>query len=913
MHWRNWRLPVKLAAITAVPVLLALALGVLTVREQVERSARYERSDRLVALGGTVLDLVARLQAEREVSARQLSAPAEPGVLLPPRAAVDGALVAVDDSTADLVRPSEPVVARIASARLRTDGLALLRERVSTAALDAVTAVQAYGAIVDGLLEVHRVLASDIADAELARSATALQDLAEATDQLHLQDGLVVATGAGLPSVPVRNALSSSAARLADKLADFRAAASPQQLADFRRTVTGPAVDDRDRQVQRLSEGLAPVGALSWDVASADTIGAVAAVAARVAGPLRDASARLQAGASDRAGLASVLLFATFVLTAAIGVVITRQLLGSLAILRRTALQVADRELPAAVATIRDGQRPSGTVRPVAVHTTEDIGVLARAFDAVHHQALRLAADEATLRTSYGGVFVNLSRRSQGLVQRQLQLLERLERDEEDAEQLATLFQLDHLATRMRRNNENLMVLSGGDLARRSAEPATLVDLLRAAISEIEHYQRIELRQLPTVAVVGRAAGDLVRLIAELLDNATAFSPPDTPVSVAAHRGEGATLVINVLDHGIGMGEDEIAVANRRLLDSSAVDLPTSRQLGLFVVGRLASRHGFTVRLHGGKDLQGVQAAVTVPAELAVAPAQQQPASSLPRTTLNPTLGQPMNSALTLRPPGERGTDQPRYPSLPTIDSALHLPAGGALPRRSRPAGGAASRSNGHPVAARPATPAPDPVPDPVPDPAAAATAAADHGAVTDHGAAPGTWPSWWDTVVESAPAGGVPAAEATTPIFDQMASAWFSAQQAVASSWPSADPDTGPPAPTPAAPDAAGSVHAGHCAEPGEGGPRWSFAADEGWLAVKQVAAATPTDFTPVGLPRRSPRRSLLPGSVAADAAVTGFTERDANEVRGRLSSLRDGIIRGRRGGDALQPADPSVRGESA
>ncbi|HEY0637735.1 MAG TPA: ATP-binding protein, partial [Pseudonocardiaceae bacterium] len=374
--------------------------------------------------------------------------------------------------------------------------------------------------------------------------------------------------------------------------------------------------------------------------------------------------------ASDRAGLASVVLFAALVLAAAVGAVITRQLLGSLGVLRRTALDVAERDLPRAVATIRDGGLPDTTVRPVPVHTTEDVGQLARAFDAVHLQALRLAADEAILRSGYGSLFVDLSRRSQGLVQRQLQLLERLERDEEDPDQLATLFQLDHLATRMRRNNENLMVLSGsGEQSRRAGEPLSVVDLLRAAISEIEHYRRVELRPPPDLEVASRAAGDLVRLVAELLDNATAFSPPDTTVAVAAHRSESGALMINVIDHGIGMDDDAVADVNRRLAATGPTDLPESRRMGLFVVGRLAARNGIAVRLHAGRDLQGTQATVTVPAELVQHPAPARPTPGFPP---QPGVPSPVNGrpAVASLPPAELPHRRPNGHGMPPETAA---------------------------------------------------------------------------------------------------------------------------------------------------------------------------------------------------------------------------------------------------
>ena len=243
---------------------------------------------------------------------------------------------------------------------------------------------------------------------------------------------------------------------------------------------------------------------------------------------------------------------------------ITRQLLRSLHQLRRSALDAADYELPEAVDRIRAGAKDTD-LEPVPVDTSDEIGQVARAFDAVNRQALRLAAEQSDLRRGYSEVFVSVSRRSQGLLERQLRLFEELEQDEEDPDQLSRLFQLDHLATRMRRNNENLMVLSGHDLARRFVRPTDLADVLRAAVSEIEQYPRVVVQPPPQVKLLGHAASDLVRLLAELLDNAANFSAPHTQVTVAGHHRDDGALVIDIVDQGIGMSEADREEANARL------------------------------------------------------------------------------------------------------------------------------------------------------------------------------------------------------------------------------------------------------------------------------------------------------------------------------------------------------------
>jgi hypothetical protein len=252
----------------------------------------------------------------------------------------------------------------------------------------------------------------------------------------------------------------------------------------------------------------------------------------------------------------------------------------------------------------------------VPVGTREEIGQVARAFDEVHSQAVRLASEQAQLRANVNDIFVNLSRRTQGLVERQLKLIDRLESGEQDPQQLDNLFQLDHLATRMRRNSENLLVLAGTDAANRSGRPVRLVDVLRAAVSEVERYQRLVLQQPPAVLVLGRSASDLVHLLAELLDNATQFSPPDSQVMVSSDFAADGSVVIEVADRGVGMTETELAEVNQRLADPPLVDASVSRRMGLFVVGRLAGRHGIAVQLRRGEGGVGVSASVIMPSGL---------------------------------------------------------------------------------------------------------------------------------------------------------------------------------------------------------------------------------------------------------------------------------------------------------
>ena len=301
-----------------------------------------------------------------------------------------------------------------------------------------------------------------------------------------------------------------------------------------------------------------------------------------------------------------------------IAVLVARSLIRSLRVLRSSALDVAERRLPQAVESMRAGETPDVAVEPVPIGTRDEVGQVARAFDAVHGQAVRLAAEQAALQANVSAMFINLSRRSQALVERQLQLIEALESNEQDADQLSNLFQLDHLATRMRRNSENLLVLAGTDLAKRNMAPVPVVDVLRAAVSEVEQYQRVVVQAPPAASIAGRAGSDVVHLLAELLDNATAFSPPESQVVMSTTRSPDGAIVIEISDRGVGMADDELADANTRLVGPSGVDVSASRRMGLFVVGRLAARHGIGVRLSStaAGPGSGLTASVSVPPSL---------------------------------------------------------------------------------------------------------------------------------------------------------------------------------------------------------------------------------------------------------------------------------------------------------
>ncbi|MFI7123158.1 sensor histidine kinase [Amycolatopsis sp. NPDC049868] len=246
----------------------------------------------------------------------------------------------------------------------------------------------------------------------------------------------------------------------------------------------------------------------------------------------------------------------------------------------------------------------------------ERLAVLIGDVEEICTSAVHLAVERDQIRAGYAEVFVNMFRRTQTLLLRQLQIIEGLEQSNRSPADLNRFYQLDHLVMRMRRNNENILVLSGTELVRKTKDPVPISDILRASISEIDNYQRVRLLSTPSIRVSNTAAGDLIRIVAELLDNATAFSSPDKQVTVKAELARHQGLAIGVIDNGIGMSDVDIRKANEQLKRLGSGEIARSRRLGLLVVGRLAGRHGCRVELFGGDDVEGVSALVTVPSSV---------------------------------------------------------------------------------------------------------------------------------------------------------------------------------------------------------------------------------------------------------------------------------------------------------
>ncbi|MFD9698445.1 nitrate- and nitrite sensing domain-containing protein [Lentzea sp. NPDC059081] len=616
-NWRNWRLPVKLAAVLIVPVTIAVGAGVVQIQSHIERAESYAALERQVKVRSALIPVIGGVQAERRIVAEG----ADRQNLLEQGRRTDEARKALREQVGR-TSLSDVVHARMGDVQGRIGDLTALRERTD----DAPATVKTYTELIESLLDVDEVLASEFGDAALLRTAMGLHHVLHVQEQVLFQQAVVL-TGLArgqLVQAEVRSLVESNV-KLSYIAGEFAALATPDQLKDYGTKFNGPDIEaQRKMLATALLNPVAdapgggkptklPISAADWSKASGAVVTSLNSVVDGMQTDLRDTANRLRDETSDAAGAAAALLFASLILAATVGFVVGRYLLRSLNALRSSALDVAWHTLPEMVAT----GRGSTEIEPVPVSTTEEFGQVARAFDEVHQQAVKSVLEQAEMRANMRNIFVNLSRRSQSLVERQLKLMEELEKYEEDPDQLANLFKLDHLATRMRRNNENLMVLSGGEVARRFHKPIPLTDVLRAAAAEIEQYQRVVVHTAPSAEVVGYVASDLVRLLAELLDNSTAFSPPHTQVEISASIEAGNIVQIDVVDQGIGIDPEALAVVNERLeAAGEGADVQVFREMGLFVVGRLAARHQIVVRLDAQQG-KGTRAIVLVPAELA--------------------------------------------------------------------------------------------------------------------------------------------------------------------------------------------------------------------------------------------------------------------------------------------------------
>ncbi|MGE2692192.1 HAMP domain-containing sensor histidine kinase [Mycolicibacterium pulveris] len=596
----NWPVRWKVFAIVLVPLVVAATFGGLRIH-----SSATQASD--LRLAADRVDMVAAVENYMASLEAAMLAQSTGGD-------TEAALTAFDGSRQQLRgQLAETDVApdvRDGVQTLIDDGQALM-DKVTANSIGLRDTIAAYALLL--LPAEDAVNGSVRVDDERIRAETAgLSRAIGARGQMMMQQ-LAIARGGELPEPELRTAMTALAGTEPSTLfgmSQVLGVASPdaQQLqAEFVKRMalmTDPAVP-----LVNNPELLASVHATD-DIARQIITSATASVTSAVD---EQAAAARSALIRDAVVVAVVILLAL-----AVVIVVARSLVRPLRRLRDSALKVAHDDLARELDHVRAGGE-APPVDPIPVHTSEEVGQVAHAVDELHEQALLLAGEQSRLQLQVGDMFETLSRRSRSLVDQQLALIDRLERDEEDPDRLESLFRLDHLAARMRRNGANLLVLAGARVPREQAEPVPVSAVINAAASEVEDYTRVVTATVPDSEIVGAVAGDIVHLLAELLDNALRHSPPVSPVRVSAVHTANGGLVIEVSDTGLGMTESDLRVANTRLQSGGEVTPYTARHMGLFVVGRLAAQHGLVVRLRStvaGEPNSGTTAGVYVPTEL---------------------------------------------------------------------------------------------------------------------------------------------------------------------------------------------------------------------------------------------------------------------------------------------------------
>ncbi len=471
----------------------------------------------------------------------------------------------------------------------------------------------------------------------------------------------------------------------------------------------------------------------AWYSDMSGIIGGMRTINDQLAGAIVTRSQQLQHQAFESAVLTAVVTLAVVLVVLLATALVARSMVNPLRRLQTDALEIASVRLPARVAAAASGTDLAeadpasfGYVEPIGVEGTDEIARVARAFDQVHAEAVRLAGTEAQLRSNLNTMFISLSRRSVPLIDRLSRMIDNLEQNEADSEQLSHLFSMDHLVTRMRRNSENLLVLAGEEPVRKWSEPVPLGDVARAASAEIEQYGRVSLAVQPGIMVSGQAAADIVHLLAELIENATLFSPQENQIQVSVADSPGGGVLVEVRDEGVGVSATRLEEMNWRLDHPPGVDVSVSRHMGLFAVSRLAARHGIRVRLRAGNP-QGLTALVWLPGNLT---SREQPLTvgmhSRPRpdgSTFNenaafgndptPALGAALaaahgTSGLRQRTTGRPGGGRHRLSLLATSgDQPASSSSGGPAPRSvwfaaKTPSGRAPAASSSYASAASP-------------------------------------------------------------------------------------------------------------------------------------------------------------------------------------------------------------------
>lgn len=609
MRFRGKSIRRKIVALLLVPLVSLTALWgfatVITGRQAVQLLGVAYVIDKV---GYPVEDVVRVIQKERRQTLVVIGDPRASNAttaLAKSRAATDEAVerISADAKDPEVVDELAPSSARDLNSILEAfRSIGALRSAVDGGSVDTNQALELYNRLVDPcydfLMNLHA-----LQDVEMDKQGRALVGITRARETLSREDALVAG------ALAARNVSQADVRHVSDFVANRKLlyefnlailpAADREQFEQYWNNPESRALREAEERflVQGATHSPRNVTAAQWDEATGKVLEDLAVMGTAAGDRYQK---RVEPVAMDvlvQAALAGVLGFIALVVSLVLSVRIGRDLIRDLSRLRKEAHEVSGIRLPGVMRRLAAGEHVDvETEAPRLEYEKDEVGQVGQALNSLQRAAIEAAVKQAELRRGVSEVFVNLARRNQVLLHRQLTLLDTMERRTEDTEELADLFRLDHMTTRMRRHAEGLVILSGAAPSRQWRKPVQLMDVVRAAVAEVEDYERVEVRRLPRLGIAGPAVADVTHLIAELLENATVFSPPHTAVQVLGERvANGFTLEIH--DRGLGMTPEALFDANLRLTETSEFELSDTDRLGLFVVSRLAHRHEVKVRL----------------------------------------------------------------------------------------------------------------------------------------------------------------------------------------------------------------------------------------------------------------------------------------------------------------------------
>ncbi|WP_030995569.1 nitrate- and nitrite sensing domain-containing protein [Streptomyces sp. NRRL F-5630] len=636
---RNWRISTRLVSLLVLPVAAATTLGGIRISDSLDDIQQLDNMKLLTDMTKQATELAAALQDERDQSAGPLShkVKATDYSVASWRQKTDRQVATFLKNTKDITGNNElnGVRSNLDAITKRVAQLKAIRRDAYADDTSITQTVDAYSQLIDQLLGLSQEMAQATSNPDMVQRTRALAAFSSAKEYASIQRAVLAAalppnkTQFGKLSETDRRYALNALSNEDDEINQFKEiygsyAGDPEDLLK----PIDPDEQPTIKSARDFAQGsLSTQGGMKlrakrsyrdWTDAASEEINQMKTIELTLLGQMEQKARELRQSAERDAIINGALIVLVLGVSLVGAFVVSRSMIRSLRRLQDTATKVAQERLPELVGQLSesDPQDVDLSVESVGVHSRDEIGRVATAFDDVHREAVRLAAEQAMLRGNVNAMFTNLSRRSQGLIQRQLSLISELESREADPDQLSSLFKLDHLATRMRRNGENLLVLAGEEPGRRWTRPVPLVDVLRAAASEVEQYERIELSAVPSTEVAGRVVNDLVHLLAELLENATSFSSPQTKVKVTGHALPDGRVLVEIHDTGIGLSPEDLAAINERLAAPPTVDVSVSRRMGLFVVGRLSQRHGIRIQLRPS-DSGGTTALVMLPVDVA--------------------------------------------------------------------------------------------------------------------------------------------------------------------------------------------------------------------------------------------------------------------------------------------------------